>query len=358
MRKKENEFKSDPQTNENLDTLTDMPVGDVQASSVSDGAGEAVWTPPAQDEGYWKKQGKRLRKHGRILPFIIPAALFSLIFSYIPMLGIIFAFKGEGFNLMKGDVIWNISNAEWTFRNFIDIFYDAKFLKAVGNTLIINVLKLLICFPLSIIFALQLAELKNQRLAKAILIIVCIPNFLSWAIVIGIWQGVLHPDTGFLGKLFFAGRDVMAEDEMFKFFVIALSIWKNTGWGSIIYYAAITSIDKSYYEAATIDGANKFQKAFRLTLPAIMPTIALMLVLQFSGMMAAGFEQIYTMMQSNAELVDSQITLDTYLYDISVVNRTNIPFATALGVFNGLIALALMLVGNKITTKTLHRSLW
>ena len=89
-----------------------------------------------------------------------------------------------------------------------------------------------------------------------------------------------------------------------------------------------------------------------------MPTIALMLVLQFSGMMAAGFEQIYTMMQINPELIESQITLDTYLYEISVVNRTNIPFATALGVFNGLIALILMLVGNKITTKTLHRSLW
>lgn len=308
-------------------------------------------------EGYWKKQGKRIKKHYRILPFLIPAALFTLIFSYIPMLGVAFAFK-DGFNLTRGDVMWNLSHYGWTFRNFVDIFYDDSFLRAVGNTLIINVLKLAICFPLSIILALQLAELKNQGLAKVILIIVCIPNFLSWVIVIGIWQGFLHPDTGFLGKILFPDRVVMGEDALFKFFVVALNIWKSVGWGSIIYYAAITSIDKSYYEAATIDGANKLQKAWKLTLPAIMPTIALMLVLQFSGMMAAGFEQIYTMMQINPDLIESQITLDTYLYEISVVNRTNIPFATALGVFNGLIALILMLVGNKITTKTLHRSLW
>ena len=308
-------------------------------------------------EGYWKKQGKRIKKHYRILPFLIPAALFTLIFSYIPMLGVAFAFK-DGFNLTRGDVMWNLSHYGWTFRNFVDIFYDDSFLRAVGNTLIINILKLAICFPLSIILALQLAELKNQGLAKVILIIVCIPNFLSWVIVIGIWQGFLHPDTGFLGKILFPDRVVMGEDALFKFFVVALNIWKSVGWGSIIYYAAITSIDKSYYEAATIDGANKLQKAWKLTLPAIMPTIALMLVLQFSGMMAAGFEQIYTMMQINPDLIESQITLDTYLYEISVVNRTNIPFATALGVFNGLIALILMLVGNKITTKTLHRSLW
>ncbi len=308
-------------------------------------------------EGYWKKQAKRIKKHYRILPFLIPAALFTLIFSYIPMLGVAFAFK-DGFNLTRGNVMWNLSHYGWTFRNFIDIFYDESFFRAVGNTLIINLLKLAICFPLSIILALQLAGLKSQGLAKVILIIVCIPNFLSWVIVVGIWQGFLHPDTGLLGKLFFNDRVIMGENNLFKFLVVALNVWKSVGWGSIIYYAAITSIDKSYYEAATIDGANKVQKALKLTLPAIMPTIALMLVLQFSGMMAAGFEQIYTMMQINPDLIESQITLDTYLYEISVVNRTNIPFATALGVFNGLISLILMLVGNKITTKTLHRGLW
>lgn len=309
-------------------------------------------------QSFWGTEVKRLKKHYRILPFIIPAAVFTIIFSYIPMLGIIFAFK-DNFNLMKGNVLWNVLNFGWTFKHFGDIFYDPSFIRAVSNTFVINILKLIICFPLSILFAIQLAELKNQSMAKVILIIACIPNFLSWVIVIGIWQGVLHPDSGLIGKLFFAGQpNIMGVDGLFKLFVILLNIWKGVGWGSIIYYAAITSIDKTYYEAATMDGANKIQKALKLTLPAILPTIALMLVLQISGMMAAGFEQVYTMMQINPELIESQITLDTYLYEISVVNRTNIPFATALGVFNGLIALALMIIGNKITTKTLHRGLW
>ena len=151
---------------------------------------------------------------------------------------------------------------------------------------------------------------------------------------------------------------LMAQNSWFKAMVIFLSAWKGAGWGSIMFYAAIMSIDKTYYESATIEGANKLQKIWYLTIPSILPTIALMLVMNISGIMDAGFEQVYTMMRANAEFEETQIILGTYLYNISVVNRTNIPFATALGVFNGLIALLLMLVGNLITTKTMKRSLW
>lgn len=311
-----------------------------------------------QNKGFWKTQHHNWQKYRSIMWFILPAAFFTVFFSYIPMLGVLFSFKDKivlgGNN--GGNVIWNLVNQGWTFQNYIDIFYDPSFFLAVGNTLLINLLKLAICFPLSILVAIQLAEMKSQKLAKTILIIVCIPNFLSWAIVIGVWQNFLDPDTGVLGELI--GHQIMADNSLFKILVVLLSAWKETGWGCIIFYAAVTAIDKSYYEAATIDGANRLQKAWYLTIPAIIPTIALSLVLRISGMLAAGFEQIYTMMGINGDLFDTQMTLDTYLYDISVVNRTNIPFATALGVFNGLTGLILMIVGNKITTKTLHRSLW
>lgn len=317
-----------------------------------------------EEPKYWKLQMKRVKKYRKVLWFILPAAMFTLIFSYIPMLGLLFSFKGADFNLIHGTVLSNLFSGEWTFRNYLDIFVDNSFYAAVGNTLLINIIKLLICFPLSIIIAVQLADLKNQTLSKTILIIICLPNFLSWAIVIGIWSGILDSQGGALNELFvrlgFIDADyfLMGKNEWFKFFVIFLSAWKGAGWGSIMFYAAIMAIDKSFYESATLEGANKLQKTWYLTIPAIMSTIALMLVLNISGMMAAGFEQIYTMMQLNADFETTQITLDTYLYTISVVNRTNIPFATALGVFNGLIALILMLVGNAITTKTLHRSLW
>ena len=280
------------------------------------------------------------------------------------MLGVLFSFKGPSFDLTKADVLYNITHGEWTFQNYLDIFVDESFYTSVANTLIINGIKLVLCFPLSIFIAVQLSELRSSFMSKLILIVICLPNFLSWAIVIGIWNGLLDAQGGVLNELLVSIGAIdnnfapMASNAWFKPMAIFLSAWKGAGWGSIMFYAAIMSIDKSYYESATLEGANTLQKMWYLTLPSIMGTIALMLVMNISGILGAGLEQIYTMMQNNSEFFDSQIVLDTYLYDISVVNRTNIPFATALGVFNGLIGLLFMLVGNFITTKTMKRSLW
>ncbi len=308
--------------------------------------------------GFWKDLWKRVKKHRQLHIFLLPAVAVTLLFGYLPMFGILFAFKGaEGFDLTKADVLYNLTHGTWTFKNFGDIFVDESFVRAVGNTLLINVIRLLICFPLSILVAVQLSELKSQALAKVILIIICIPNFLSWAIVIGIWSGLLDPEFGVLGR--FTGF-IMAENEWFKPLAVFFSAWKNAGWGCILYYSAIVAIDKTYYESATLEGANRLQKMWYLTIPSILPTIALTLVLNISGMMATGFEQIWTMMQVNrGTLIDSQIVLDTYIYDISIRRgMTNVPFATALGVFNGLIGLILMVVGNAITSKTMKRGLW
>ena len=309
-----------------------------------------------------KKDGKgnellhRFKKHFSLLWFVLPAFVVSFIFSYIPMLGILFAFKdGSQFSLTTGDVIYNLTHGGWTFVNFTSIFSNPDFLLSIGNTLIINVVRLLLCFPFSIIIAIQLSELKSQTLAKVILIIISIPNFLSWAIVVGIWAGLFDADFGFLGQIV---GNLMAQESWFKVLVVALSAWKSAGWGCILYYSAIASIDKTYYESATLEGANKLQKIWFLTIPSIMPTIALTLVLNISGMLATGFEQIWTMMQINSETTLTQVTLDTYIYRISIVERGNLPFATAVGVFNGLIGLSLMLIGNAITTKTMKRGLW
>ena len=308
--------------------------------------------------------GYRFKKHLGLLWFVLPAVIISFIFSYIPMLGILFAFKdGAEFNLTTGDVMYNLTHGGWTITNFTEIFANKDFLLSVGNTLLINVIRLVLCFPLSIIIAIQLSELKSQTLAKVILIIISIPNFLSWAIVVGIWAGLFDPDFGFLGQAVATYMkqiegNIMGNDSWFKVFVVALSAWKSAGWGCILYYSAIASIDKTYYESATLEGANKIQKIWYLTLPSIMPTIALTLVLNISGMMATGFEQIWTMMRINSETTLTQITLDTYIYRISIVERGNLPFATALGVFNGIIGLSLMLIGNAITTKTMKRGLW
>lgn len=314
--------------------------------------------------GFWADQGHRIVKYRFLLWFLIPAMLFTLVFSYLPMLGVLFSFKGPGFDLTKADVLYNVTHGTWTFQNYLDIFVDSTFYRAVGNTLIINLIKLGLVFPLSIFIAVQLSELKSAFMSKLILIIICLPNFLSWAVTIGIWQGMLDSQGGvindFLVKLHIIPTNypIMTKDAWFKPLAIFLAAWKGAGWGSIMFYAAIVSIDKSFYESATIDGANKLQKIWFLTIPSILPTIALMLVMNISGIMDAGFEQIYTMMQANAAFEDSQIILGTYLYNISVVNKSNVPFATALGIFNGLIALFFMIGGNALTKKTMHRSLW
>ncbi len=314
-----------------------------------------------EKHGFWHDQWKRIKKYRKLLWFLIPAAAFTLVFSYVPMLGILFSFKGAGFDLTRGDILFNLTHGDWTIQNYLDIFVDTTMFHAVGNTLLINVIRLALCFPLSIVIAVMLSELKNQTFSKVILIIITIPNFLSWAIVIGIWSGFLHPDTGFFGKALteIGIVNIMAQESWFKPLVIFLSAWKGAGWGCILFYSAIMSIDKTYYESATLEGANKLQKMWYLTLPSILPTIALMLVLNIAGMMAVGFEQVWTMMQADASLINSQITLDTYIYRISNLDASNnVPFATALGVFNGIIGLVLMLVGNAITTKTLKRGLW
>ena len=310
--------------------------------------------PPKDGKG--SELRHRFKKHFSLLWFVLPAFIVSFIFSYIPMLGILFAFKdGSQFSLTKGDVLYNLTHGGWTFVNFTGIFSNPDFLLSIGNTLIINIFRLLLCFPFSIIIAVQLSELKSQALAKVILIIISIPNFLSWAIVVGIWAGLFDSDFGFLGQVI---GNLMAQESWFKTLVVALSAWKSAGWGCILYYSAIASIDKTYYESATLEGANKLQKIWYLTIPSIMPTIALTLVLNISGMLATGFEQIWTMMQINSETTLTQVTLDTYIYRISIVERGNLPFATAVGVFNGLIGLSLMLIGNAITTKTMKRGLW
>ena len=344
--------------NDELQNTVEAPAADSAAGEIAVPVVEPKKKAGGGDKkkGFWHDEWKRTKKYASLLWFLLPAVAVSLVFAYVPMCGILFAFKGSEFNLSKADVIYNLTHGSWTFQNFIDIFYDTSFFKAVGNTLAINLLRLAICFPLSILIAVQLSDLKNQALAKAILIIITIPNFLSWAIVIGIWTGVFNPDFGVLGKI---TGFIMGRSAWFKPLAVFFSAWKGAGWGCILYYSAIVSIDKTYYESATLEGANKLQKMWYLTLPSILPTIALTLVLNISGMMATGFEQIYTMMKVNAgELIESQIVLDTYIYEISIVNRASIPFATALGVFNGLIGLTLMLVGNAITSKTMKRGLW
>jgi len=316
---------------------------------------------------FWQKQKAGFIKNKNILWFIIPAFLVSLVFSYIPMFGVTFAFKDTLFDVAlkrNADIIGALRYSNWTFDTFLSIF-DDRFADAILNSVIINALKILIVFPISILIAIQLSELKSQTLAKIILIILCIPNFLSWTVVIKAWTNLLDPNVGFIGKMLKGitnGESITYYQWTFKPLFLFYAAWKGSGWGSILYYAAITSIDKSYYESATLDGANKIQKAIHFTIPAIAGTIALMLVLNISGFTSVGLEQIKLMLESgnSTRYYQGEMTLDLYIWEITIGQAAGVSYvkAAAVGVFNGLIGLTLMLLGNLFTTKVLKRGLW
>lgn len=307
--------------------------------------------------GYFKRQNRNFKKNWGIFLFLIPAITLTLVFGYVPMSGIIFAFKEK---ISPTNWLYDTLTQPFTLNNFIQVFRDQQILTALGNTLIISVVKILVFFPLTIILAILLSEIKSAALSKLLLIILCLPNFLSWPVTITIWDNLLGYDNGLINNMIAAmgGGRVYFFQSNFKFLVVFLSIWKGLGWGSIYFYAAIMSIDKEYYEAATIDGANKFQQIFHLTLPGILPIIALQLVMNITYILDAGFDQIYAMLKLVPSLAFEEDILGTYIFRQTMNAGSDVSFIVATSVIQGIFALCLMLGGNTFVKKKLGRSLW
>ena len=308
--------------------------------------------------GYIEQQLKNLKKNKAIVFFVLPAILLTLLFGYVPMTGIIFGFKKS---IDPGNWFYDVLTQPFTAEHMVKFFVDPRVLTALKNTLIISVIKILIFFPLTIILAILLSEIKRPALSKLILIILCLPNFLSWPVVVGIWNNLLNLDSGLINNIIGAmgGNEakVYFFNEYFKGLVIFLSIWKGLGWGSIYFYAAIMSIDKEYYEAAEIDGANKFQQIRFLTVPGILPVIALQLVMNITYILDAGFDQVYAMLSLVPTKTDDEAILGTFIMKLAL-EEPDVAFTVAMSVIQGLFALVLMLVGNTFVKKKLGRSLW
>lgn len=312
--------------------------------------------------GFWQEELHRLKKHRSIIWFVLPALSLVILFGYVPMVGMLIAFRSKFKVYMGGGIAGAWASGTWSLENFALIATDPRIGLALKNTLLINFFGLLITFPLPIICALLLADIKSAAMSKFVLIVLCLPNFLSWTMTVGIWANVMSPTDGMLNNflcdigILKEPFDFFGSNPWFKPLVIFLKVWKGTGWSSIIFYAAIASIDKSFFEAATLDGASKFQKILWITLPTIVPVIGLQLIMTVTYIMSVGLEQLMAMY--TAETKHEQFTVDTYLYEISIQDKTNAPLATVLGIVNGLIALFLMLGGNAISKKLLRTSLW
>lgn len=286
---------------------------------------------------------RTIYKHKFFYLILIPAVVLLLIFAYRPMYGIIIAFKK--YSPRKG-----ILGSQWVgFKNFQDIFAIDQFWRAFKNTIVINLLKLFFVFPASIILAIMINAVRNKFFKNVIQTVVYLPHFVSWVVVSGLIFALLNERTGSLYKLLsiFGEVNVFGNGTQFLTMIVISDIWKEVGWGAIIYLAALSGISSDYYEASELDGANSIQQFFHITLPQLMPTISIMLILRVGGLIGGGFDQIYNLY--NTTVYDVADVLDTFVYRYGI-GSGQFSLGTAIGLFENIINISLLLFANKIVS--------
>ena len=305
--------------------------------------------------------GAKVKKYKSLIPFVIPAILFALIFSYLPMMGIVIAFKDSP-NFMRDDVLTALQKADWTLKYFETLFSDPEILSYISNTLIISVMKIVILFPLPVVLAVMITELRNKRFSKLVQGLVFLPHFFSWVVIVGIFNsifGMYGPINNLTVELFNGERvHFMGSPEWFRWLVVILSGWKEIGYSSIAYIAAIMSIDPALYEAAKIDGASKMRQIWSITIPSIMPTIIVMLIIRVGYLMDAGFEQVWAMISSDTRDVGEIIGTYVYRLGFQGSGPDKYGLSTAVGLFNGVISLILILSANYFSKKKTGNGVW
>ena len=305
----------------------------------------------------------RLRAHRRmnwqIFIMAMAGVAFLFVFSYIPMIGILIGFKDLDYTL---NVMKDLQTKPFVgLENFIKFVQDAQFKNVMMNTICLNVLELVITFPIPILFALLLNELRSSEFRRVVQTCTYFPYFISWVVYGGIVLAFLSSDGGFINNILLQlglidnSITFMSNPDYFYAIVIVSSAIKGTGWGSVIYVAAITGVDPQIYEAARIDGANRLQMARSVTLPSIASTITVLLLLAISGLLNSGFDRIY-MLQNPLNLSRSEV-LDTYIYKIGISQR-RFSFTTAVGVFKSIVAVVLLTGGHLISKKCTGRGLF
>jgi len=299
------------------------------------------------------------KKHYELLVMAMIGVVFLVVFSYFPMAGVLLAFK-------NGNKSINLFNAllspGFTLDNFKYILTSAKFWSVFTNTLGLNLLMLLFGFPTPIIFALLINEVKNRYLRGFVQTVANFPHFISWVIYGGIILSMTSMSTGIVNPVLHAlgilGKEDYISLNSSSYFwgeMIVASLIKNVGWGSIVYTAAIAGIGQDVYEAAEIDGANRFQQAMRITLPLISSTITVFLLLNISRLLRNSFEQFYIF--QNGENLSKSEVLATYSYTMGFTYR-NYSYAAAMGLFDSFISLLMLLASNFISKKITGRGIF
>ena len=314
-------------------------------------AQEPAPRPPAPKRrpGGWKRA---LRRDWPLYTFAILPLIFLAIFRYVPMLGNVIAFR----RFRPGGSIFG---DEWVGTLYVDMFInDPAFWNVFANTAIIGAMTLVVCFPLPIILALMLNEVRRKHFKKIVQSISYLPHFLSVVIVVGMvyqllsLQGTVNQITEAFG-----GDPVafLQKPEWFRFIYVASEAWQTVGWGTILYLAALTAVDDALYEAARIDGANRWQQTWHVTIPGIRPTMITLLILNIGNFLNVGFEKV--LLLYNPMTYSTGDVISTYLYRVGLVSN-NLSYAAAIGLFQAIIGFAMVMSANYISRRLVGTSLW
>jgi putative aldouronate transport system permease protein len=296
---------------------------------------------------------KSFVRHWQLYLLTLPPLLFFLIFKYYPMINAVLAFKD--YYVTKG-----IFGSPWVgFRNFQLFFDNPLFWTLVKNTLLISFYLLLAGFPIPILLALMLNEVRSQKFKRFVQLVTFAPYFISTVVMVSITMLFLAPRLGFvnvfLNHLGLDSVNFLGKPGMFSSIYVWSEIWQTAGYSAVIYLAALAAVDPTLYEAAKVDGASRLQKIRNVDLPGIMPTITIILILNVGSVMAIGFEKIY-LLQNKLNIANSEI-IATYVYSIGLLNA-NYSFATAVGLFNSVINLILLVTVNGLARRFSNNSIW
>ncbi|MBO0995855.1 ABC transporter permease [Bacillus sp. SD088] len=300
-----------------------------------------------------KKLISRIVQHRALYFLLLPVVAYFVIFHYWPMYGVQIAFKN--FSPIKG-----ITGSDWVGLLHFERFFDSYFFSRLFfNTLGISLYELAVGFPIPIILALMLNEVRSSKFKRTVQTVTYAPHFLSTVVLVGMLVTFLSPTAGivnhFLSWFGVEPISFMTEPSWFKTLYVGSNIWQNAGWGAIIYIAALANIDPQMHEAAMMDGASRLQRIWHINIPALMPTITILFILNIGSMMGVGFEKVF-LMQNDLNMEASDV-FSTYVYRSGILGA-QYSFASAVGLFNSLINLILLYSVNFATRRISGNSLW
>lgn len=295
----------------------------------------------------------QIKRNYELYLFLLPVVILYLVFRYYPMYGVQIAFKD--FSASKG-----ILGSEWVgFKYFIQFFESYNFWPIIQNTLSLSVLSLVFGFPIPIIVALMLNQILAKRYKKFVQTVIYAPHFISTVVLVGMLHVFLSPNSGIVNQIitFFGGEPIlfMADAGWFRPLYILSGIWQETGFATIIYLAALAGVSPELHEAAIMDGANKWKRLLNVDIPGILPTIIILLVLAIGNIMSVGFEKAF-LMQSDLNYDTSNI-LPTYVYQMGI-QKAQYSFSAAIGLFNSILNVILLVIVNRVAKKLTETSLW